>query len=200
MVTYKCNFCGKRDIPTQAGLKVHIRLSKAGCQEAMEREINRSLSPADEAVHIPQRRHTKDDDGVPAELGDVSYYNDTPPPFVPSPRHNVSPEPETTENKHQSQRARVEEVEDEETYQRYARDFPTPADELGDAKTVFEEIFDNQKEKNESPWAPFADKDEWELARWLAKNVNQRATEEFLKMSGVSFIYFFFSGKKLTVI
>ena len=81
-------------------------------------------------------------------------------------------------------------MEGEETYTRYARDFPTPAEELGDAKTIFEEIFEEQKENNKLPWAPFADKDEWELARWLAKNVNQNAMEEFLKMSGVSFLSF----------
>ena len=45
---------------------------------------------------------------------------------------------------------------------------------------------EEQRVKSESPWAPFADKDEWELAKWLVKNVNQRATEEFLKMPGVS--------------
>jgi len=80
----------------------------------------------------------------------------------------------------------VEEVEDEETYPRYVKEFPTRAEELGDGKMAFEEIFEEQKAKGESPWAPFADKDEWELARWLVKNVNQRATEEFLKMPGVS--------------
>jgi hypothetical protein len=33
--------------------------------------------------------------------------------------------------------------------------------------------------------APFADDDEWELAKWLMKNVSQTATGEFLKMKGV---------------
>jgi len=178
MAKYKCNFCGKADIPTQAGLKVHIQLSKAGCREAMERQMNRSLSPEnDSATTIPARQ-------------DNTYgYNDAPvddlPPFVPSPRNN-SPEPEPTGDEHQSKRARVEDVDDEDNYHRYARDFPTPTEELGEAKTAFEEIFEEQRAKGESPWAPFADKDEWELARWLAKNVNQRATEEFLKMPGVS--------------
>jgi hypothetical protein len=192
MVKYKCNFCGKKDLPTQAGLKVHIRLSKAGCREAMERQINRSLSPlADRPIHVHQRRHTRsssvDENGFPANPSDISY-NDFP-PFVPSPRHDPSPEPGTIGNEHQWTQG--EEAENEDTYLRYAREFPTPAEELGDAKTVFELIFEDQKERNESPWAPFDDKDEWELARWLAKNVTQRATEEFLKMSGVSFINFY---------
>jgi hypothetical protein len=33
--------------------------------------------------------------------------------------------------------------------------------------------------------APFLDEEEWDLARWLMKNVTQMATEEFLKMKGV---------------
>jgi hypothetical protein len=96
--------------------------------------------------------------------------------------------PEPAENQHQSKRARVEEVDDEETYPRYAKEFPTSAKVFGDGKTAFEEIFREQTAKGESPWAPFADKDEWELARWLVKNVNQRATEEFLKNPGVSVV------------
>jgi len=150
----------------------------------MERQINRSLSPTDEVIH---RRHpsstTTDENRASSELGDALY--DDFPLFVPSPRHDRSPELETDGNDYQ---ADWEEAEDGETYLRYAREFPTTADVLGDAKTIFENILEEQMEKNESPWAPFADKDEWELARWLAKNVNQRATEEFLKMSGVSFL------------
>jgi hypothetical protein len=190
MVKYKCNFCGKADIPTQAGLKVHIQLSKAGCQEAMERQTNRSLSP-DLENDAPTSRARQDDNQTPndsndasVDHGDISY--DDVPPFLPSPRHVDSPEPELAENQHQSKRARVKEVEDEEAYPRYAKEFPTSAEELGDGKTALEEIFEEQMFEGEAPWAPFADKDEWELARWLAKNVNQQATEEFLKLPGVS--------------
>ena len=176
MAKYKCNFCGKADIPTQAGLKVHIQLSKAGCREAMERQTNRSLSPEN---HTPTTRARQDDDQAPGNASnDASMdYADVPyedfEPFVPSPRHIDSPEPEPAENQHQSKRARVEEVEDEEAYPRYVNEFPTRAEEFGDGKTAFEQIFEEQRAKGELPWAPFADKDEWELARWLVKNVNQ---------------------------
>ena len=180
MAKYKCNFCGKADIPTQAGLKVHIQLSKAGCREAMGRQMNRSLSPENEIRQIPARQDKS------FNSGDIPI--DDIPPFVPSPRNTDSPEPEPTGVEHQSKRARVEEVEDEETYLRYVKEFPTTAEEFGDGKTAFEQIFEEQRAKGESPWAPFADKDEWELARWLVKNVNQRAAEEFLKMPGVSVV------------
>jgi hypothetical protein len=176
MVKYKCNFCGKADIPTQAGLKVHIQLSKAGCREAMETQTNRSLSPdletdlevAEGLTRCVSTQPPSNFDNVPIDMSfnDISL-------FVP-PRHvDKSVEPEPVGYRHQSKQARVEEVEDEEAYPRYAKEFPIPAEELGDAKMVFEVIFDDQRAKQESPWAPFADKEEWELARWLAKNVNQ---------------------------
>ncbi|KAG1842554.1 hypothetical protein F4604DRAFT_1884726 [Suillus subluteus] len=34
-----------------------------------------------------------------------------------------------------------------------------------------------------NPWAPFSDEEEWGLAEWLAKRVNQKATDEFLKLA-----------------
>ena len=174
MVKYKCNFCGKADIPTQAGLKVHIQLSKAGCWEAMERQTNWSLLPENDTPTTWVRwdnDQTNDSNDASVDHGDVFYNGFS--PFIPSPRHIDLPKPELAENQHQSKRARVEEVEDEETYPRYAKEFPTSAEELGDGKTAFEGIFEEQMFKGKAPWAPFANKDEWELARWLAKNVNQ---------------------------
>ncbi|KAI9459004.1 hypothetical protein HD554DRAFT_2207041 [Boletus coccyginus] len=39
-----------------------------------------------------------------------------------------------------------------------------------------------QDSTKKETYAPFADHDEWELAWWLIKTVNQRATDEFLKL------------------
>ena len=83
---------------------------------------------------------------VSNDLGDVSY--DDLPSFVPSPRHSEPPELETTGNEYQSEWARGDDVEDEETYLRFAKEFPTPAEELGKAKTIFKIILEEQKERN----------------------------------------------------
>jgi hypothetical protein len=69
MVKYKCNSCGKADIPTQAGLKVHIQLSKAGCQEVMERQTDWSLSPENDALTTWARW---DNDQTPNDSNDAS--------------------------------------------------------------------------------------------------------------------------------
>ncbi|KAI0279323.1 hypothetical protein BGY98DRAFT_1089274 [Russula aff. rugulosa BPL654] len=68
---------------------------------------------------------------------------------------------------------------------RWIQEFHGAAEVLGEGKTLFEEIHESQEAMCEPPMAPFEDNDEWELARWLIKNVTQTATEEFLKMEGI---------------
>ncbi|KIM76445.1 hypothetical protein PILCRDRAFT_43985, partial [Piloderma croceum F 1598] len=51
-------------------------------------------------------------------------------------------------------------------------------------KMLFEEIRETQEAMCKPPMAPFLDEEEWELARWLVKNVTKTATDEFLKMKG----------------
>ena len=81
----------------------------------------------------------------------------------------------------------MEEVDDEEagSCRRWAQEYDGAAEELGEGKTLFEEIRETQEAMCQPPMAPFVDDDEWDLARWLMKNVMQTATEEFLKMKGV---------------
>lgn len=56
----------------------------------------------------------------------------------------------------------------------------------GPAKTVFEEIRDEEILKGAEVLGPFRDEQEWELAKWLIKHVGHRAADEFLKLSIVS--------------
>ncbi|KAG6821782.1 hypothetical protein H0H92_000911, partial [Tricholoma furcatifolium] len=85
--------------------------------------------------------------------------------------HQPSVEPEGQS----SQRAYVEEVEDEgeptdpHPYERYIHKYPRPADE-------------SQEKEGKECWAPFAGEEEWELATWLMKHVGQKSTDEYLKL------------------
>ncbi|KAJ7687502.1 hypothetical protein B0H17DRAFT_1136229 [Mycena rosella] len=53
----------------------------------------------------------------------------------------------------------------------------------GTGKTKFEEIRDDEILKGAEVWGPFKDESEWELAKWLIKNVGHTAADEFLKLS-----------------
>ena len=48
------------------------------------------------------------------------------------------------------------------------------------------------------PWAPFSNEEEWQLARWLMKNVGQSKTDEFLRLPIVSCLDFLPTPTELT--
>ncbi|KAJ7845794.1 hypothetical protein B0H13DRAFT_1647159 [Mycena leptocephala] len=52
----------------------------------------------------------------------------------------------------------------------------------GRAKTMFEHIRDDQVLNGYEILGPFADEEEWELAKWLIKNVGHNQAEAFLKL------------------
>jgi hypothetical protein len=53
---------------------------------------------------------------------------------------------------------------------------------LRKTKTQYEDWFENQRNEEKIPWFPFASEQEWELTKWLIKNVGQKSTDEFLKL------------------
>ncbi|KAN0078167.1 hypothetical protein V8E55_010224 [Tylopilus felleus] len=69
-------------------------------------------------------------------------------------------------------------------FPRFAEEFSVKvaADVLGIDATPFEKMQTFQDASGGGAYAPFTDCEKWELAQWLIKNVNQRATEEFLKL------------------
>ncbi|KAH9926044.1 uncharacterized protein B0H18DRAFT_876733 [Fomitopsis serialis] len=85
----------------------------------------------------------------------------------------------------ESHSARVEDVpEDEEQAYRYVEAYPgVVAKIIREDKTLFEKWRDERKSGKVDEWAPFADQEEWELFRWLIKNVGQNKIDDFLKLS-----------------
>lgn len=82
----------------------------------------------------------------------------------------------------------TQEADGRPTFARFAQEFFSHpiADILGSDTTSFERLKMAQDGAGKGPYAPFADRDEWELAQWLVKNANQRMTEDFLKLPIVS--------------
>ncbi|KAG2052203.1 hypothetical protein BDR06DRAFT_1057757 [Suillus hirtellus] len=86
-----------------------------------------------------------------------------------------------------TRRVTVEEVEDEDgmSFTNNGRYFEPRTDAgwaLHEGETSFEKYRTYQEEEGEDPWSPFEDKEEWDLAHWLVKNLGQTRTEEFLKL------------------
>lgn len=88
-------------------------------------------------------------------------------------------------------RTTVEDVLDEDDSSRaypaarYSQSFPDAkhaGKTFGTARTQFEHIRDEQILDNHEIWGPFADEEEWELAKWLIKNVGHNQADDFLKL------------------
>ena len=85
----------------------------------------------------------------------------------------------------------VEEVEDVDGPQArrktYIEKYPGAAGaSTGRCKTAFEIIDDNQVLEGAEVWGPFKDDEEWQLAKWLIKNVGHGQADTFLKLPIVS--------------
>jgi hypothetical protein len=52
----------------------------------------------------------------------------------------------------------------------------------GEDVPFFERLWREQQENTLSRWGPFEDQDEWELAKWLVRNVGQKQLNTFLTL------------------
>lgn len=168
-------------------MQSHIQNTPA-CRAKWDREVERR--PHLSRSESPKRQSVSTGDNLDEEHVVPQDDNFEPAqPFSPAPRRvrSVSEEP----SEHQSKRARVEEVEDEDAPGRFYEAYPQGvADVLGAGMTDFEDVRARQASSSSSdnPWAPFTDEEEWELAEWLMKSTTQKDRDEFLKLPIVSLI------------
>ena len=93
---------------------------------------------------------------------------------------------------------RIVEVEDEDAPEavkrrRWRESFPSAHEAgatRGNQKTSFEKIRDEDVLTGAAVWGPFRDEEEWELAKWLIKNVGHSQADNFLKLPIVSLMPF----------
>ena len=79
------------------------------------------------------------------------------------------------------------EYKSEPTY--YIEDFPAnfgAGATWGEDMLFFEKIWRGQESNGLPPWSPFEDEDEWELAKWLIRNVRHKQINAFLNLKIVS--------------
>jgi hypothetical protein len=156
------------------------------CRKVMRRVAEKrqpieSPDKGPEDIDIDQHHENFTNMDIPLE------FNDPQVELGPEAGQSASSEGQTQEA--QGRRARVEEIEDEEAgvQNRWIEDFPGNAGKQGDqAQSYFEKLRGEQKRHGLSPWTPFRDGEEWELAQWLMMNVGQNSTDKFLKLPIVS--------------
>ena len=83
----------------------------------------------------------------------------------------------------------VEDVPDIESTHRFVEQFPDKnlaGASFGRSRTSFDAIRDDQILRGAEILGPFNNDEEWQLAKWLIKNVGHNTAEEFLKLAVVS--------------
>lgn len=172
--SYRCKYCHQRK-PTETALNRHIAHS-ALCYQAWQENIAR-LTSTDIAVDGSINR--KLEESMPQELlGNVSDIE------ASRPDERVPPINKKISVRH-SEEADDVDVDDAHLQNRYRRGFPVryAPEILGEGKTNFQIWQDEQTLHGENEWAPFLNQKEWDLARWLIRNVGQRSMDEFLKLT-----------------
>jgi hypothetical protein len=200
MTAYYCGFCGK-SCTTGPGLERHV-VQTPDCKKASHEKFGQyannmwNNSPA--YVDSEQQQQANlpdfpDFHGLPdfqldedIQMAEEMFYTEDiylPQKPLPLPQDEPPQQP---------QHATMEVPNNEEVNDggRYIENFPEEymaGATWGHCKPLFESLYEEQKMVGGSRWAPFEDEDEWQLAEWLIRNVGQKQTDTFLKLSIVSF-------------
>jgi hypothetical protein len=187
----RCPYCAK-PLATSKAVRQHVAASQS-CSKSWELhqlakiptklkkdQRNSSLQP----LPASDLRVCDDTD---EEMDDLAYEFILP-KEGPELSNSRSPSPEMD----QPVDKQAEDNDDQLSSQtRYSEAYPRSAGKpIRKEKTEFENFRDNDHAAETQPWEPFSSKKEWELATWLIKNVNQRATEQYLNLPIVSVRYF----------
>ncbi|KIO00551.1 hypothetical protein M404DRAFT_29479 [Pisolithus tinctorius Marx 270] len=185
MATHHCDYCLKT-ISTLAGVKRHIS-QLAACQQQWKQVLEGTASTASvdkdhqlddgQLEYMPNLasdwHYEPSNDGLDLLEGPlVQQFQPCAEPehFDPLPRH-----------------ASVEDVKDGSSLAsdgRFIKQYTGFATRiLGSCATMFEEMEKTEQKNNNNQWAPFQNKNDWDLAHFLMKNMGQTKINEFLKLS-----------------
>ncbi|KAI0290755.1 hypothetical protein BC826DRAFT_1106244 [Russula brevipes] len=81
----------------------------------------------------------------------------------------------------------------------YTLDYPGPAGQpIREAKTTFAHAHQANDQAGQAPWAPFADKDEWEFGLWMLRTLGHQQMDDLLKLNFVRTLPSLLSGLSYT--
>ena len=184
-----CVFCGKGPFPASSGLNKHISHS-ANCIKAASQKSGSYATNIWDDIPLagPSNNEPQSPTSSPIlennELPDISLEEDLQGVDI-----NLPALAETQPAQPQPFMVTVDEAEtrdeDEESLH-YVEEFPRNLGAgaiWGEKVPFFEKLRLEQMKNGYSQWAPFEDRDEWELAEWLIRNIGQKQTDAFLNLN-----------------
>jgi hypothetical protein len=199
-----CGFCGKGPFPSSSTLNKHIRHS-VNCNEAARQKWG--IYSTNIWKNAPGHSEVEQDragfppileDEETVNMPDISLDNDLlalEDDFINTigPQPDMVPEKETPPVHHNPLHVTVEHAIDSDKESYYIEQFPAEFGAgaiWGEDIPFFEKVLRKQQESGSSLWGPFEDEDEWDLAKWLIRNVGQNQINSFLKLNVVSSHHF----------
>ncbi len=175
---HTCGHCGVERRTVQ-GVRSHITQTPA-CNLAFERQVARRLARQPSGQQVAG--DAEDDLNEPAAFGD-NLQGDVDEDVVMADEEVRAPPGNPY-------RVTVEEVEDVEAgglpKKPWAGEYPEDAragEVLRKATTVFEELQEKRRTAGTKHFAPFDDREEWELAKWLmTSGLSQEAIDNYLTL------------------
>lgn len=185
----RCPYCAK-PLPTGKAVRQHVAASQS-CAKSWEMQQlakipTKTLANQEKSPPLSDIDHVDDE-----EMDDLSYKFVL--PYEGGESANTtrrSPSGSPAVDLHVDKRA--EDTDDQpSSHTRYSEAYPRSVGQpIRKEKTPFENFRDIDSAAGRQPWEPFSSKNEWELATWIMKNVNQRATEQYLNLPIVSVCWF----------
>lgn len=174
-----CHYCVKR-LDTDRQLRQHISAT-ATCRSKWEDELTRSSSPlasppGDQSPDPPVYNTSNSDtvDSYVIEPGELqvqyAFLSDGPPPLKKI-RTQVEDREAITASS-----ARLPKIQYRERY------LPAAGSVYGSGNTMFE----TWNKEGISKWGPFRSREEWDLGKWLMKNIGHGNMNELLGLDIVS--------------
>ncbi|TBU37509.1 hypothetical protein BD309DRAFT_905077 [Dichomitus squalens] len=176
---YSCGCCGTK-VDTLQGVRSHISQSPK-CRDALN-HLNNSIVHSDS--DITHHEDTTISPSPPSPLLHTEALEGKLPRIdVKQAQPDIAGVPLA-----RPRQVTVEEVEDIEAgglpKHPWVGEFPAEVARVyGHGETAFEHLSKTKRQKGETSFAPFADRDEWDLASWLVKSgLSQKAMEEYLTL------------------
>lgn len=174
-----CQFCLREFALGGSAVRVH-QSKNPDCKKARDKQLETLMAQAMVSNSIPDGNEPDSEDEGSGSLGDIPQLDMA----AGDDRGEAAEEgPEAVRP-----RVTIEEVVDEENFwfvEEFAEEAQAGAT-FGKGPTTFQAIRDDQVLRGAEVLGPFASDDEWELAKWLIKNVGHNQMEAFLKLPIVS--------------
>ena len=167
----RCNYCHK-ELRSDSAMKRHIAATPK-CKHAWEKDL---LASNPKTIGKSTTTHLE---VAEAEFDNQATWDDMH-DFVPEP----SPEPAGEGDDREFLRVHQH---PKGNNHRFVEAYPRPVGiPTGQGKTNFQVTHDQHLQEGRGVHSPFANDEEWELAKWLSRRVGQKAIDEYLKLSIVS--------------